>query len=267
MTVRRRHPRWARIPTLLAFLMLAGAGAAWAAANSPDADRDELGQCKRGYYALGQTCLPIEMPDNARLDSTGHAWVCRSGFHQNGNQCLPVKMPAHARLDATGHGWVCEKGFYIVEDRCEIVCDRGFHNKGGKCVPTAAPSHAVTGKSAPVSEVGECPRGSRASNGQCEPLRVPTHATLDKSGHEWTCAAGFFRYGEECHRVCDKGFYRDANDNCRPVAVPSNAMLDRSGHNWTCNTGFIVQDNGCVPVPLDAVPPRKFGGAAKEKSP
>jgi len=268
MTVRRRLMRWLRIPPLLAVLTLACATGAWAAASSPDADRDELGQCKRGYYALGQTCIPLEMPENARLDSTGHAWVCRSGFYQSGTQCLPVKMPAHAKLDSTGHEWVCEKGFYRVGEQCEIVCGRGFHNVGQKCVPAPKPSHTPAVSGAARGDAAECPAGTRGNNGQCERLRPPAHASLDKSGHDWACDAGFFRYGEECRRVCDKGFVRDANDSCRPVVVPSNATLDKSGHNWTCNLGFIAQDNACVPVPLDTAPPRKFGsGGAKEKAP
>src|SRR5690606_31769184 len=135
MTARRWFPRWLRSLPLLALLMLACTAGAWAATTSPDADRDELGECKRGYYALGQICIPLEMPENARLDSTGHAWVCRSGFYQSGAQCLSVKMPVHAKLDGTGHAWVCDKGFYRVDDHCEIVCERGFHNVGQKCVP------------------------------------------------------------------------------------------------------------------------------------
>lgn len=269
MTVRRGHPRWIRILPLLALLMLAGAAASWAAPTAPDADRDELGQCKRGYYALGQTCIPLELPENARLDSTGHAWVCRSGFYQSGAQCLPVKIPAHAKLDGTGHAWVCDKGFYLVENRCEIVCERGFHNVGQKCAPIPKPSHATAAISGARGDATGCPAGTRLNNGQCERLRPPAHASLDKSGHDWACDAGFFRYGEECRRVCNKGFYRDDKDFCQPVAVPPNAALDKSGHNWTCNVGFIAQDNGCVPVPLDTPPPRKFGsgGSAKEKPP
>ena len=175
-------------------------------------------------------------------------------------------MPTHAKLDGTGHAWVCDKGFYLVEDHCEIVCERGFRNVDQKCVPIPKPSHAAAGGA--HGDATECPAGTRSNNGQCEKLRPPTHASLDKSGHDWACDAGFFRYGEECRRVCDKGFYRDDKDSCQPVVVPSNAALDKSGHNWSCNTGFIAQDNGCVPVPLDTTPPRKLGnGRAKEKSP
>jgi hypothetical protein len=275
MTARRGRPR-IRILSLLAFLMLAGTSAAWAGI-SPDSDRDELGECKRGYYALGQTCMPVELPNNARLDSTGHTWVCRSGFYLHDTQCLPVKIPAHAKLDGTGHGWACEKGYYIVENRCEIVCDRGFQRVGEKCVATAARAKVPDGAAckAGFTQLGdgtcapECARGARWTGDHCDVLRVPANASLDKSGHTWACNSGYFLYGEGCGRVCDKGFIRDASDRCQPVAVPANATLDRSGHNWTCNTGFIAQDNACVPVPLDSPPPphRHAASAKKEKTP
>jgi hypothetical protein len=257
--------RWLRSLPLLAALTLLCA-ATLVDAASPDADRDELGQCKRGFYAMGQVCLPVEMPENARLDSTGHAWICRNGFYEAGKQCLPVKIPAHARLDTTGHAWVCEKGYYLVGEKCEIVCERGFHNQGETCVPTANPAHAPAANipSAPR----ECPRGTRDADGRCEKFSIPAHAALDKNGHEWACDTGFFRYGEECRRVCDTGFFRDETDTCRALVVPPNASLDRGGHNWTCNPGFIAQGESCVPVPLDTPPVKTFGsGGAKASKP
>ena len=89
MMVRRGHSRWTRILLLLALLMIAGITETWAAATSPDADRDELGQCKRGYYTLGQTCIPLEnrkTPGSIPPDMPGYA--AAASIKAASNACL-----------------------------------------------------------------------------------------------------------------------------------------------------------------------------------
>jgi hypothetical protein len=61
----------------------------------------------------------VDVPTNATLDYTGHAWGCQHGYQRAGNECLVLHMPANAAIDYTGHAWECQQGYRRVGDACE----------------------------------------------------------------------------------------------------------------------------------------------------
>ncbi len=52
---------------------------------------------------------PVDIPKNAYLDYTGHAWECEEGYHRLGKECVVVDMPANATLNDCGTVWECEE--------------------------------------------------------------------------------------------------------------------------------------------------------------
>jgi hypothetical protein len=75
--------------------------------------------CQHGYQRAGNECVVVHMPANAAIDYTGHAWECQRGYQRVGNECLVLNMPANAAIDYTGHAWECQQGYRRVGDACE----------------------------------------------------------------------------------------------------------------------------------------------------
>ena len=65
--------------------------------------------CNKGFTRQGRECNAVDIPNNARLDFRGHNWVCNKGFTRQGRECNAVDIPNNARLDFRGHNWVCNK--------------------------------------------------------------------------------------------------------------------------------------------------------------
>ncbi len=61
----------------------------------------------------------IDVPSNATLDYSGHAWECKYGYQSTGNACIPVDMPENATLDYSGHAWECEESYRRAGDACK----------------------------------------------------------------------------------------------------------------------------------------------------
>ena len=78
-------------------------------------------QCTWGYTSDNGQCLPVRIPDNAFLDSTGHDWECERGYKRSSDQCVAVQVPAHAYLDYFGHDWVCMRGYKHVGSQCSRI--------------------------------------------------------------------------------------------------------------------------------------------------
>jgi hypothetical protein len=55
--------------------------------------------------------VPVEVPANAYLDSTGHGWKCERGFRPQGATCEPLVVPASAYIVYSGNDWTCVDGF------------------------------------------------------------------------------------------------------------------------------------------------------------
>jgi hypothetical protein len=45
--------------------------------------------CDRGYHSVGETCVALEVPDNAHLDFSGNAWACNRPYQKQRNLCGP----------------------------------------------------------------------------------------------------------------------------------------------------------------------------------
>ncbi len=154
----------------------------------------------------GAPSLPpaVDVPANATLDYSGHAWECNRGYQRSGNECLVVKIPVNATLDYTGHAWECEQGYQRFGDQCTTV---------------DMPANATLDY---TGHAWECKDGYRLSGSQCITVDMPANATLDYSGHAWECK----------HR------YQRSGNQCIVVDMPANAILDYSGHAWECEESY-----------------------------
>ena len=54
-------------------------------------------ECGRGFYRRGGSmCVPLVVPANAHVDSSGHDWECDRGYRKKLNTCERVKVPPAA---------------------------------------------------------------------------------------------------------------------------------------------------------------------------
>ena len=134
----------------------------------------------------------IDVPSNATLNYSGHAWECNRGYRLSGSECLIIEIPANASIDYTGHAWECEYG---------------YQRSGDGCIPVDMPVNATLDYS---GHAWECKKGYRRSGNHCTTVDMPANATLDYSGHAWECKHGYQRTGNACI----------------PVDMPANATLD-----------------------------------------
>jgi hypothetical protein len=45
-------------------------------------------QCDRGFEAMDDTCVAIDLPANAHLDRSGNRWRCDRSFHLSNGECI-----------------------------------------------------------------------------------------------------------------------------------------------------------------------------------
>jgi uncharacterized protein YceK len=140
-------------------------------------------ECKRGYRRSGKTCRVIDLPANATLDYDGHAWECKQGYRQSGKTCRVVELPANAILDYTGHAWECKQGYRRSGKTCHVV---------------DLPANAVLDY---TGHAWECAQGYRQSGKACHAIDLPANAVLDYTGHAWECERGYKRMGDVCEKM------------------------------------------------------------------
>ncbi len=62
-------------------------------------------ECGRGFYRRGGSmCVPLVVPANAHVDSSGHDWECDRGYRKKLNTCERVRVPATAAQDDSPQG-------------------------------------------------------------------------------------------------------------------------------------------------------------------
>jgi hypothetical protein len=62
-------------------------------------------ECRRGYQRRGGSmCVPLVVPANAHVDSSGHDWECDRGYRKKLNTCERVKVPTAATQDDSPQG-------------------------------------------------------------------------------------------------------------------------------------------------------------------
>jgi hypothetical protein len=109
--------------------------------------------CLIGFWRRGTQCVPVEIPEHATLDLTGHNWMCERGFVRRAQACVAIPIPANASLAAQGNGWVCNYGFrrnanscvaVVVPEHASLVdagnawrCNPGFTQRGQVCLDDA----------------------------------------------------------------------------------------------------------------------------------
>jgi hypothetical protein len=139
--------------------------------------------CQHGYQRVGNECLVLHMPANAAIDYTGHAWECQQGYQRAGNQCVVVHMPANATLDYDGHAWECERGYQRV---------------GNECLVLHMPANAAIDY---TGHAWACQQGYQRAGNQCVVVRMPANAAIDYTGHAWECQQGYRRVGDACENM------------------------------------------------------------------
>ena len=109
--------------------------------------------CLIGFWRRGGQCVPVDIPEHATLDLTGHNWACERGFRREGQGCIAIPIPANASLAARGNGWVCNYGFRRNANSCVAVvvpehasldqaghvwtCNQGYTQRGQTCIDDA----------------------------------------------------------------------------------------------------------------------------------
>ena len=83
--------------------------------SSPPAS---AGACAPGARAMGSTCVPFEVPENASMNFQGNGWVCNFGFQRFGDRCGPVIVPRNATMGPSGDIWACNSGYYEIRGIC-----------------------------------------------------------------------------------------------------------------------------------------------------
>jgi hypothetical protein len=78
--------------------------------------------CDRGYRAFGESCVSIDIPENAYLVDAayGPGWRCERGYQAVAGACLPVQLPRSAHLDYSGNDWECDPPYRKRRDGCEL---------------------------------------------------------------------------------------------------------------------------------------------------
>lgn len=121
---------------------------------NPTEDRFGFESCPRGYqpdaFPINE-CRLIRLPANARLDSSGNRWTCERGFQRRGQTCVEIDVPDNATLSefGLGKGWRCQDGYRDLGDICEKIrvppnaslnplntgytCNLGFKDVRGAC--------------------------------------------------------------------------------------------------------------------------------------
>jgi hypothetical protein len=152
-------------------------------------------ECKRGYQRSGDACAAVNMPANATLDYTGHTWECKHGYQRSGDACAVVNMPVNATLDYDGHAWECK---------------HGYQRSGNACIVVNMPVNATLDY---TGHAWECKHGYQRSGNACAVVNMPVNATLDYDGHAWECDRDYRRVGDVCIKI---------------TALPKTAMYDAS---------------------------------------
>ena len=161
MRSRRSVSRW------LGFLWLAVLWlpllATEAQVRVPDKSQNTVPSFSAPFSTLMQS--PVDVPANASLDYTGHAWECQDSYRRSGNACVIIDMPANASIDYSGHAWECQRSYYRLGNACAVVnipanatldysghgweCEPGYRRAGNACEQlTALPKTARYGSSA-----------------------------------------------------------------------------------------------------------------------
>ena len=210
--------------------------------SATEADGSAIGATRE----VDQSCVAVQVPPNAHLDSSRSGWKCSRGYRQVDEACAVVDVPANAFLKANGRDWECARGYSQVDQACVAI---------------EVPENAY-----PVDAYGrgwQCDRGYREANGACVVVVIPSNAFLDSSGRAWRCGRGFQRTDESCVAVevpsngylgasgdrfeCTRGFRRKGN-TCAPIEVPGQAHLATSGRDWECDRGYRRSGDSCVAV-------------------
>jgi hypothetical protein len=123
--------------------------------------------CDRGYVRRGQGCLAIPVPENAALTPEGKTWVCNYGFRRNANGCVAIVVPEYASLDDAGHAWRCNQGYTQRGQVCIDDATARLQAEADKAV-AARPGVAR----APTSGTGITVNSSENRNGRSSKAKV-----------------------------------------------------------------------------------------------
>ncbi len=206
--------------------------------------------CEPGFQKQDQTCVEVDIPENAYLTKTtyGKGWDCSFGYLEKRGQCVAVQLPENAHLDSyTGDQWKCLRGYRENNGRCDLI---------------EIPENAFLSDK-DRQRGWECERGYVANGNRCDMLKVPENGYLTTNGDEWRCNRAFEKKGDACVAVkipenayfvdkdygrkwkCDRGFEK-VGLGCSPVKVPANAHLDWSGNGWECSRPYRRRNETCA---------------------
>jgi hypothetical protein len=66
----------------------------------------------------GDSCVPVVVPTNAYLASSGRKWECERGFRKHDDACVALVLPTNAHIGFSGDDWNCDAGYRRQGETC-----------------------------------------------------------------------------------------------------------------------------------------------------
>jgi hypothetical protein len=214
-----------------------------AALAAPDANG-----CAAGYELAGVSCT-LTIPAHA-IPGAGGSWTCERGTYDADGRCVPVDVPEHARLSAAGHTWVCDAGYHDAGTAClpgpeptevSAPCGLAPLNRDGSCGRVPVPRHA---RRIAMTGFWLCQSGYQRIGDTCAPVRIPRFAHPSVTRDDWLCNRGYQRNYNLCVEIdvpdhatlgyygdawfCDRGYY-EIRGVCLPETDEHRAITARYG--------------------------------------
>ncbi len=60
----------------------------------------------------------VELPDNALAKGYGSGWECERGYRAVNNACVTVNVAESAHLDSSGNDWECNRPYRKKQGKC-----------------------------------------------------------------------------------------------------------------------------------------------------
>ena len=150
-------------------------------------------KCDSGYKKTGNTCVEINVPQNASLSPYDYidGWKCDFGYLKAGKSCDKIELPENASLNRydVSTGW---------------KCNPGYKKSGSTCQKINIPQNASL---SPYDYIDgwKCDFGYLKTGKSCDKIEVPENASLNRYDRitGWKCNPYYKKAGSKCLAMND----------------------------------------------------------------
>ena len=79
---------------------------------------ERFGALDERFAEDARTCVPVRVPENGYLDSSGRGWRCERGFVAANDTCTRLVVPPNAHIDFSGNNWDCNEPYRKTGGAC-----------------------------------------------------------------------------------------------------------------------------------------------------